>query len=50
MEDAEANVPARQEPLRLRGARKLAWRSDLISDFEMDQIRATESLSPSGNG
>ena len=47
---SEASVPARQEPLRFVGACRLAWRSDLVSDFGTDQTRAAESPSPSGRG
>ena len=47
---SEANVPARQEPLRFVGARRLAWRSRQISDFETDLLRAAESPSPLGEG
>ena len=47
---SEANVPARQEPLRFVGACRLAWRSGYISDSETDLLRAAESPSPSGRG
>ena len=47
---SEANVPARQEPLRFVGACRLAWRSGQISDSETDLLRAAESPSPSGRG
>ena len=47
---SEANVPARQEPLRFVGACKLAWRSGQISDFETDLLRAVESLPISRGG
>ena len=47
---SEANVPARQEPLRFVGACRLAWRSGQISDSETDLLRAAESPSPSGEG
>src|SRR5574344_551921 len=47
---SEANVPARQEPLQIVDACRLAWRSGQISDSETDLLRAAESPSPSGEG
>ena len=43
---SEANVPARQEPLQIVAACRLAWRSGQISDFGTDLLRAAESPSP----